>query len=140
MASQNPEDREFPLPEDLIQLSQPSTSRRYLRDEEGPSERHVQPRVEADLQQLPLTSLRALQPDARALVIVLEAKAMLVEGHQMVFEGCFENTNADYMVTRLSNDIGHRLWLQGPLNHLGGERRVNYIVEVLRRILEFLYV
>jgi hypothetical protein len=140
MVSQNPENWEFPLPKDPIQLSQPSTSRRRLRDEEGPFERHVQPRIEADLQQLPLTGLRALQPDARALVIVLEAEAILVEGHQVVFEGCFENTNASHMVTRLSDDIGHRLWLQGPLNHLGGERRANYIADVFRRILEFLHV
>jgi hypothetical protein len=109
MASQNPEDWEFPLPEDPIQLSQPSTSRQRLRDEEGPSERHVQPRVEADLQQLPLTSLKALQSDTRALVIVLEAKAMLVEDHQVVFERCFENTNAGHIVTHLSDDIGYRL-------------------------------
>jgi hypothetical protein len=140
MASQNPEDWEFPLLEDPIQLSQPSTSRRRLRDEEGPFEHHVQPRIEADLQQLPLTNLRALQPEARALVIILEAEAMLVEGHQVVFKGCFENTNADHMVIRLSDDIGHRLWLQGPLNYLGGEQRANYIVDVLRRILEFLHV
>ena len=58
----------------------------------------------------------------------------------MVFEGCFENTNMGHMVTRLFDDISHRLWLQGPLNHLGDERRASYIVEVLRRILEFLYV
>jgi hypothetical protein len=140
MASQNLDDWEFPLPEDPIQLFQPSTSRRYLRDEEGPYERHVQPRVEVDLQQLPLISLRALQPDARALVIVLEAVTMLVEGHQVVFERYFENTNAGHMVTCLSDDIGHRLWLQGPFNHLGGKRRANYIVDVLRRILEFLHV
>jgi hypothetical protein len=81
-----------------------------------------------------------LQPDARALVIILEAESMLVENHQVVFEGYFENTNVGHMVTRLSDDIGHRLWLQGPLNHLGGERRANYIAEVLRRILEFLHV
>jgi hypothetical protein len=111
MVSQNPEDWEFPLPEDPIQLSQLSTFRRRLRDEEGPSKRHVQPRVEANLQHLPLTSLRALQPDARVLVIILEAEAMLVEGHQAAFEGCFENTNTGHMVTRLSDDIGHHLWL-----------------------------
>jgi hypothetical protein len=140
MASQNPEDWEFPLPEDPIQFSQPSTSRWRLRDEEGPSEGHIQPRVEANLQQLLLTSLRTLQPDAKVLVIVLEAEAMLVEGHQVVLEGCFENTNAGHMVTHLSNDIGHRLWLQGSLNHLGGERRANHIAEVLRRILKFLHV
>jgi hypothetical protein len=84
--------------------------------------------------------LRALQLDAIALVIVLEVEAMLVGGHQVVFERCFENTNVGYMVTRFSNDIGHRRWLQGLLNHLGGERRANYIAEVLRRILEFLHV
>jgi hypothetical protein len=38
MASQNPEDWEFPLLEDPIQLSLPSTFRWHLRDEEGPSE------------------------------------------------------------------------------------------------------
>jgi hypothetical protein len=57
-----------------------------------------------------------------------------------VFEGCFENTNAGHMVTCFSDDIGHRLWLQGLLNHLGGKRRANYITDMLRHILEFLYV
>jgi hypothetical protein len=33
-----------------------------------------------------LTTLRALQSDARALVIVLEVEAMLVGGYQVVFE------------------------------------------------------
>jgi hypothetical protein len=84
--------------------------------------------------------LRVLQLDIRALVIVLEAEAMLVGGYQVVFEGCFENTNVGYMMTRLSDDIGHHLWLQDPLNHLGGEWKINYIAEVLRRILEFLHV
>jgi hypothetical protein len=65
---------------------------------------------------------------------------MLVRGHQVVFEGCFENTNTCHMVTRLSDDIGHCLWFQGLLNYLGGDWRASYIVEVLHRILEFLYV
>jgi hypothetical protein len=49
MASHNPEDWEFPLSEDLIQLSQPSTSRLLLRDEGEPSERYVQLCLEIDL-------------------------------------------------------------------------------------------
>jgi hypothetical protein len=140
MASQNPEDWEFSLSEDPLQLSQPLTFRWRLRDEGEPPERHVQLHLEIYLQQLLLTSLRALQPDTRALVIVLEVEAMLVGGHKVVFEGCFENANTGHMVIRLSDNISHRLWLEGPLNHLGGERRANYIAEVLRRILEFLYV
>ena len=143
MASQDPDDWEFSLahsPDDPIQLSQPSTLRRRVREEAEPSERRVQPRTDLDPQQLPLTSLRSLQPDARTLVIVLEAEAVLIEGHQVVFEGCFQNTNESQMVTRLSNDIGHRLWLQGPLRHLGSERRASYIATILREILDFLHV
>jgi hypothetical protein len=62
---------------------------------------------------------------------------MLVRGHQVVFEECIKNTNAGHMPTRVSDDIGHRLWLQGPLNHLGGERRANYIIGVLVAFLSF---
>jgi hypothetical protein len=84
--------------------------------------------------------LRALQLDVRILVIVLETKAILVEGYQVVFEGCFENTNEDRMVTHLFDDVSHHLWLQGLLNYLGSEQKTNYIAEVLRHILEFLHV
>ena len=103
MGSQNSENWEFSLAEDSIQLSQPSTFKQRLRDEEEPSERPVQPRLETNLLKLPLTSLRALQPDARVLVIIIEAKAMLVGGYQVVFEGSFENTNTSHMVTRFSD-------------------------------------
>ena len=76
--------------------------------------------------------MRILQSGARALVIVLEAEALLIGGHQVVFEGCFENTNRVQTVTRLSDDIGHRLYLQGPLIHLGSEWRATFIVVVLQ--------
>ena len=53
MASQEPEDWDFPLtqlPEVPIPLSQPSTSRRRERDEKEPSERYIQPRLDSDSQ------------------------------------------------------------------------------------------
>ena len=84
--------------------------------------------------------MKILQLGARALVIVLEVKALLIGGHQVVFEGCFENTNRIQMVIRLSDDIGHRLYLQGPLTHLDHKRRATYIVAILRQILDFLHV
>jgi hypothetical protein len=40
----------------------------------------------------------------------------------------------------LSNDVNHRLWLQSPLNHLGGEWRTSYIAVIFCKILEFLHV
>ena len=143
MALQDPEDWEFPLiqiPEVLIPLSQPSISRRRLRDEDEPSERHIQPRLDFDPQQPPLRSLRTLQLGTRVLVIILEVEALLIGGHQVVFEECFKNTNGLPMVTRLFNDIGYRLYLQGPLTHLDGKWRVTYIAAVLRQILDFLHI
>ena len=142
-ASQNPEDWEFSLahlPDDPIQLSQPLTSRRRVRDEAENFECRVQPRSDLDSQQLPLMSLISLQPNARAFIIILEAQAMFIAGHQVVFEGCFQNTNEGQMVSCLSNDISHYLWLQGLLNHLGGKRWASYIVATLRKILEILHI
>jgi hypothetical protein len=81
MASQNLDDWKFSLahlPDDPIQLIQPSISRRRVRDEAETSEHRVQACSDLDLQQLPLTSLKSLQPDARALVIILEAETMLI--------------------------------------------------------------
>ena len=141
MDSQNPDDWELSLsqlPDDPFPLTQPSASRQRVRDEAETSERRVQARIDPGLQQQQMLS--SLQLDARALVIVLESEAMLIGGHQVVFEGCFENTNEGQMVSRFSNEIGHRLWLHGPLNHLSRERRASYIASVLRRIMEFLDV
>jgi hypothetical protein len=84
--------------------------------------------------------LKSLQLNVRALVIILEAKAILIGGHQVVFEGCSQNTNENQMVSRLSDDISHCLWLQGLLNYLGGEWRTSYIAAVFHQTLEFLYV
>ena len=111
-----------------------------MRDKEEPSECYVQIRLDSDPQQAPLRNLRNIQSSTRALVIVLEAEVLLIDGHQVMFEGCFENTNRVQMVTHLSDDIDHRLYLQGPLIHLGGEQRAIYIATVLSQILDFLHV
>ena len=140
MASQDFEDWELLLTYVPVQFSQPSTSKWRMRDEEQPFEHHTQPWLDPGLQQAPLASLRILHPSARALVIVLESEALLIDDHQVVFEGSFENNNEVQMVTQLSDDIGHRLYFQRPLNHLGSERRASYIASVLRQILEFLHV
>ena len=58
----------------------------------------------------------------------------------MIFEECFGNNAEEQMVSRISSDKGHRLWLQGPFNLLTRERRANYVAVILLRILEFLSV
>ena len=71
---------------------------------------------------------------------MLESEPTLSESYQMIFEECFENNAGEKMVSRISDDGGHRLWLQGPFNLLTKERRANYIAAILLRILEFLSV
>jgi hypothetical protein len=80
-----------------------------MQDEAEMSEHRVQPRSDLNPKQLLLTSLKSLQPNARTLVIILKAEAMLIEGHQVVFERCFQNTNEGQMVNRLFDEVGHRL-------------------------------
>jgi hypothetical protein len=50
-----------------------------------------------------------LQADARALVIILETKAIFIRCHQVVFEECFQNTNEGQIVSRFSDEVGHCL-------------------------------
>ena len=90
MASQDPDDWEFPLTqlsEVLIQLFQPSICRRRLRDEKEPSKHHIQPRLDSDPQQALLVSLKNLQLGVRALVIVLEAEALLIGAIKWCLKG-----------------------------------------------------
>ena len=75
-----------------VQFSQPSTSRWCLRDEEQPFEHHIQPRLDPSPQQALLASLKSLHPGARALVIVLESEASLIDGYQVIFEGVLKIT------------------------------------------------
>lgn len=137
MDSQDPQDSEFLLPGEPLHLSQPSTSRRRMLDEAEPSDRRVRPHIGPSLQQ---RSLPSLQADRKSLVIILEAEYLLSGGHQLVMEGCFENNGENQMVTRFTDELGHRLWLQGPLNYLTRERRTVFISSLLLRILEFLQV
>ena len=58
----------------------------------------------------------------------------------MVFDGYFENNGGEQMVSHISSDGGHRLWLQGPFNLLTKEQRTNYVAVIFLRILEFLSV
>jgi hypothetical protein len=115
MASQNPEDWEFSLvhlPDHPIQLSQLSKFKRRMPDEAKTSECRVQPHSGLDLNKvLPLPSLNNLQPDARVLIIILKAVAMIVGGHQMIFVRCFQNINEGQIMSHLFNEESHHLWI-----------------------------
>ena len=137
MESQDPDDWQLSLSQLPVDPNQPSTSKRLSRDEAGPSEHCIQLQTEPGIPQF---SLPVLQLEKKALVIVLESKRTLSGSYQMVFEGCFENNVEEQMVSCISGDGGHRLWLQGSFNLLTRERRANYVAAILLHILEFLSV
>ena len=137
MESQDPDDWQLPLSQLPVDPDEPSTSRWRARDEAKPSECCVQPRIELGIPQF---LLPVLQLENKALVIVLESEPTLSRSYQIIFEGCFENNAEEQMVSRISGDGGHCLWLQGPFNLLTRERKANYVTAILLRILEFLSV
>ena len=137
MESQDPDDWQLPLSQLPVDPDQPSTSRWRARDKAEPSELCIQPQTELGIPQF---SLPVLQLENKALVIVLESEPTLSGSYQMVFEECFENNTEEQMVSCISGDGGHHLWLQGPFNLLTKERRANYVAAILLRILEFLSV
>ena len=108
MESQDPNDWQLSLSQLPVDPNQPSTLRRRARDEAEPSECCVQPQTKPDIPQF---SLSVLQLENKAVVIVLECEPTLSRNYQMVFEGCFENNAGEQMVSRISGDGGHRLWL-----------------------------
>jgi hypothetical protein len=55
-----------------------------VRDEAETSKRRVQPHSDLDPQQLPLMSLTTTK---------YKSFSIHIGGHQMVFKGCFQNTN-----------------------------------------------
>ena len=118
MKSQDPDDWQLPLLQLPVDPDQPSTSRQRARDEAESSERCIQSQTEPGIPQF---SLPVLQLENKALVIVLESEPTLSRSYQMIFEGCFENNAEEQMVSRISDDGGHRLWLQGPFNLLTRE-------------------
>ena len=133
--SQDPHNWQLPSTQLPVDPNQPSTSRWHARDETKPSERCIQLRTKPSIPQF---SLPILQLENKALVIALESESTLSGSYQMMFEGCFENNAREQMVSRISDDGGHRLWLQGLFNLLTREQRANYVVTILLHILEFL--
>ena len=104
MESQDPNDWQLSLSQLPIDLDQPSTSRCHIQDKIGPSKHCVQPQIEPGISQF---SLRILQLENKALVIVLEFEPTLSDNNQMVFERCFKNNAKEQMMSRIFGDGGH---------------------------------
>ena len=78
MESQNPDDWQLPLSQLLVNLEQPSTSRRCAQDEVEPFEHCVQPQTKLGILHF---LLLVLQLENKALVIVLESELTLSESY-----------------------------------------------------------
>jgi hypothetical protein len=61
-----------------------------VQDEAETSEHRVQPHSNLDPQQLPLASLKNLQPDAKTSIFISEVETMLIGSHQVIFKRYFQ--------------------------------------------------
>ena len=103
-------------------------------DEAGPSRPPKQPCVEKRWH-------GNLQPDARALVILLQVGRVEPGTREVTFEGCFEGLNEEQyycMVKPIEGSRGHQRWLEGPVNPLTKADRADYVAATVKRILKFL--
>ena len=122
------------LPDQPLQLSQPSPSRQRYRDEAGPSERRVRARYD----QLWHGNL---QEDAQALVILLQVGSVEPGGREVTFQGFFEGPNSSQLrgiSPLVAGSRGHTRYLHGPVHPLSRDQRAAYVAATVQRILEFL--
>jgi len=80
------------------------------------------------------------QPDARALVILLQVGSLEPDGSEVTFQGCFEGPNIEqyFGFCPMEGSRGHNKWLDGPVQLLTRNQRAAYVVDTVRRVLDFL--
>jgi hypothetical protein len=103
------------------------------QDEGGPSAQRKRPRIKQPWH-------GSLQPDARALVILLQVGKLEPSGPEITFQGCFEGLNMEqyFGFLPVEESRGHNRWLSDPVQSLSRDQRTIYIAETVRRILDFL--
>lgn len=70
--------------------------------------------------------------------MVLEAEAASEGRLEGVFAGCFYNEATKVQEWSQVEGVGHYRWLQGPMSHLPQARQLEYIVETMLQVFDFL--
>jgi hypothetical protein len=86
----------------------------------------------------PRTWYYRISPNSRTLVILLQVDPASGDEPETVCEGCYETKNTSIFAWSSVPDVGHYRWLRGPIRRLLSNRKVNYLIRTIWRILDFL--
>jgi hypothetical protein len=79
-----------------------------------------------------------ISPNSRTLVILLQVNPAFGDKPETVCEGCYETEDTSIFAWSLIPGVGHYRWLLGPIRRLPPNSKADYLVRIIRRILDFL--
>jgi hypothetical protein len=110
------------------------TLTQHPRDEE-PEPREVRARLEIEP---PRAWYYHISPNSRTLVILLQVDPASGDEPEIVCEGCYETEDTSIFAWSSVPSIGHYRWLHSPIRQLPPNSKADYLVRIIRRILDFL--
>ncbi len=121
---------EEPPPESSLAL----TLTQHPRDEE-PEPREVRARLEVEP---PRAWYYRIFPNSRTLVTLLQVDPASGDEPETVCEGCYETEDTSIFAWSSVLGVGHYRWLCGPIYQLPPNSKADYLVRIIKRILDFL--
>jgi len=110
------------------------TLTQHPHDEE-PEPREVRAHLEVEP---PRAWYYRISPNSRTLVILLQVDPVSGDEPETVCEGCYKIEDTSIFAWSLVPDVGHYRWLRGPICRLPPNSKADYLVCIVRRILDFL--
>jgi hypothetical protein len=71
-------------------------------------------------------------------MILLQVNPTFGDEFETVYEGCYETENTSIFAWSSIPNVGHYRWLHGPIRQLPPNSQAEYLVRIIRRILDFL--
>jgi len=106
----------------------------HPRDEE-PELREVRVRFEVEP---PRAWYYRISPNSHTMVILLQVDPASGDELEIVCEGCYETEDTSIFAWSSVPGVGHYRWLHGLLRRLPPNSKADYLVRIIRRILDFL--
>jgi len=116
------------------ELSLDLTLTQHPRDEE-PEPREVRARFEVEP---PRAWYYRISPNSRTLVILLQVDPAASDELETVCKGCYEIEDTSIFAWSSIPGVGHYRWLRGPICRLFPNSKADYLVRIIRCILDFL--
>jgi hypothetical protein len=110
------------------------TLTQHPHDEE-PEPREVRAHLEVEP---PRAWYYRISPNSRTLVILLQVDPVSGDEPGTVCEGCYKIEDTSIFAWSLVPGVGHYRWLRGPICRLPPNSKADYLVCIVRRILDFL--